>query len=126
MKSKILLINGSPNGVNGQSHQIANSIIDHLSKDIDFELLTLCDNTDEKSWKTKFAWAQGIIFLSGTYWDSWGSPLQVFLEKTTTWETGDLLLGKPAGVIITMHSVGGKSILSRLQGVLNTQGLIIP
>jgi hypothetical protein len=42
------------------------------------------------------------------------------LEGSNTW------LGKPAAILITMHSVGGKEILSRLQGVLSTLGLVIP
>ena len=35
-------------------------------------------------------------------------------------------LGRPAAVVVTMHSVGGKGVLSRLQGVLSTLGLLIP
>jgi hypothetical protein len=31
-----------------------------------------------------------------------------------------------AAAVVTMHSVGGKEVLSRLQGVLSTLGLLIP
>jgi hypothetical protein len=52
--------------------------------------------------------------------------MQKFLEMATKYEASDLFLFKPASVMITMHSVGGKGVLSRLQGVLNTMGLGIP
>jgi chromate reductase len=48
------------------------------------------------------------------------------LEEATVTEGTDLWLGKPCVVGVLMHSVGGKGVLSRLQGVLNTYGLFIP
>lgn len=68
----------------------------------------------------------GFLFVTGTYWDSWGSPLQAFLEASTPLEGDACWFGKPCGVIVTMHSVGGKEISNRLQGVLNSFGLFIP
>ncbi len=76
--------------------------------------------------KEKLNWADGFIFTSGTYWDSWGSPLQKFLEDCTEFEATNVFFNKPASVLISMHSVGGKEVLSRLQGVLSTMGLSIP
>jgi hypothetical protein len=35
-------------------------------------------------------------------------------------------ISKPCAVFILMQSVGGKSVLSRLQGVLSMMGLLIP
>ena len=70
--------------------------------------------------------ARGFIFATGTYWDSWGSPLQRFFEESTSLEGGAVWLGKPAATLVTMHSVGGKGVLSRLQGVLSTLGVLIP
>ena len=70
--------------------------------------------------------ANGIVFVTGTYWDSWGSPLQKFLEDLTPWECSDVWLGKPAAVVVSMQEVGGKAVLSRLQGVLSSLGCIIP
>lgn len=126
MKKRILLINGSSNGSKGQSGTIARAITSELSESNEIKTLTLHDDKDLESWREQLSWAEGFVFLSGTYWDSWGSPLQYFLEQTTDWEVSEVWLGKPAGVIVTMHSVGGKAILSRLQGVLNTLGMIIP
>lgn len=70
--------------------------------------------------------ADGFLFATGTYWDSWGSPLQQFLEQSTRWEGSAVWMGKPAAVMVSMHSVGGKEVLSRLQGVLVTLGCSIP
>jgi chromate reductase len=52
--------------------------------------------------------------------------MQRFLEDSTHLESSNIWLGKPAAVVVTMHSVGGKGIISRLQGVLSTMGLAIP
>ena len=70
--------------------------------------------------------SQGFVFVTGTYWDSWGSPLQKFLENVTDLEGSPAFLGKPAIVMVLNHSVGGKGVLSRLQGVLSTLGCLIP
>ena len=124
-KPKILIINGSVNGDIGQSGMISAKIKLHFTQ-YEMKVLTLNSNDDISTWEEMVSWADGYIFLTGTYWDSWGSPMQKFLEKTTDWEVSSRWLGKPASVIVTMHSVGGKSVLSRLQGVLNTFGLVIP
>ncbi|MBH47900.1 MAG: hypothetical protein CME71_06980 [Halobacteriovorax sp.] len=125
-KKKILIINGSYNGDAGQSALIAQKITSELAKHCEYKTLVLKDSRNMDEWHKLTSWAEGFIFLTGTYWDSWGSPLQSFLEQTTEWETSSRWLGKPAAVIVTMHSVGGKSVLSRLQGVLSTLGLNLP
>jgi chromate reductase len=75
---------------------------------------------------TPLAAADGFLFGTGTHWDSWSSVLQKFLEDATPAEGTALWLGKPAAVVVTEHSVGGKGVLSRLQGVLVTLGCSIP
>ena len=52
--------------------------------------------------------------------------LQKFLEDATPAEGTKLWLGKPAAVVVSEHSVGGKGVLSRLQGVLVTLGCTLP
>ncbi len=125
----ILILNGSPNGrkSNGQK------LIEHLRTELKYKsvkIITLSENKwTQQETKKLFAdieKARGFIFVSGTYWDSWGSPLQSFLEHTTPLEGTPAFLGKPAAVFVLNHSVGGKGVLSRLQGVLCTLGCLIP
>jgi len=70
--------------------------------------------------------ADGFLIGTGTHWDSWSSVLQKFLEDATATEATALWLGKPAAVVVSEHSTGGKGVLSRLQGVLVTLGCSIP
>jgi chromate reductase len=70
--------------------------------------------------------ADGLLIGTGTHWDSWSSVLQKFLEDVTPTEGTALWLGKPAAVVVSEHSTGGKGVLSRLQGVLVTLGCSIP
>jgi len=76
--------------------------------------------------RAALALADGFLFGTGTHWDSWSSVLQNFLEVATPTEGTALWLGKPAAVIVSEHSTGGKGVLSRLQGVLVTFGCSIP
>lgn len=128
---RILICNGSLGGANGNTNVVIEHVLKLLkARNCTYETLELNDLLKKKisptDVKEKFQQAAGVIFTSGTYWDSWGSPLQNFLEVTTEFEGSDIFLGKPAAVFITMHSVGGKGVLSRLQGVLNTLGFLIP
>lgn len=70
--------------------------------------------------------ADGFLFGTGTHWDSWSSVLQKFLEDATPAEGTTLWLGKPAAVVVSEHSTGGKGVLSSLQGVLVTLGCTLP
>lgn len=70
--------------------------------------------------------SDALIFTTGTYWDSWGSPMQQLFEKMTQIEGKRHLLGKPAGAIVTMHSVGGKEVCSRILGNLVGLGCMVP
>ncbi len=81
---------------------------------------------DFASLRPQLAAADAFLIGTGTHWDSWSSVLQKFLEDATPAEGSALWLGKPTAVIVTEHSVGGKGILSRLQGVLVTLGCTLP
>ena len=128
---KILILNGSLTGKSGNTEHLITELRKHFkNRSTSCEVVELNDFMDKKislpELKEKLQEAHGFIFTSGTYWDSWGSPMQYFLEATTEFEASDVFVGKSAAVLITMHAVGGKGVLSRLQGVLNTQGLLIP
>lgn len=130
-RAKILIINGSLGGATGNTATALTQWAEHLSPHTEIEWIHLADhfsnpNRDKARLHSLLQSADGFIFASGTYWDSWGSPLQRFLEQVTEFEGSEIWLGKPAAILITMHSVGGKEVLARLQGVLSTLGLIIP
>ncbi len=122
---RCLVINGSHRGSAGNSAQLI-SAWTVLPVEFEYQILNLVDSTNWQQIEPLLEWAEAMVVVSGTYWDSWGWPLQRFLESATLSEGTDLWLGKPVAVLITMHSVGGKGVLSRLQGVLNTLGAMIP
>ncbi len=145
-KKTICLINGSRCGAKGNSAQISIYLESLIKKELsrfrknhnvhwnsEFVSLNLAERLSfAKSFATdrelqkNLRQADGFVFLTGTYWDSWGSPLQKFFEDMTEFECGELWLNKPATAVVSMHSVGGKEVLSRLIGVLNTLGLWVP
>lgn len=125
---KILVLNGSPSGKKGNSAKFIREVLkkSHVNKHAKFEIVHLADSPYSKSLRKSLTAADAFVFVTGTYWDSWGSPLQKLLEDMTELEGDAAFMGKPAAVCVLKHSVGGKGILSRLQGVLSTFGCLIP
>lgn len=123
---KIVVVNGSIRGREGNCGLLIDRFRECLSPRAELECVHLHDGAPMSEVTQAVKQAHGFIFLTGTYWDSWGSPLQKFLEDATPTEGTEIWLGKPCAVGVLMHSAGGKGVLSRLQGVLNTFGLIIP
>ena len=120
---KVLFLNGSVGGRRGNCAALLDRLRPHFNQRAEVADAVLAEATPAVD---QIAASDAFVFVTGTYWDSWGSPLQKFLEDFTAYETSELWLGKPAAVLVTMHSVGGKGVLSRLQGVLTTWGLQIP
>lgn len=126
-KPLILILNGSPSGARGNCARWAHQIKGLLSGRAKVKLVHLTKGLLKPAdLVTDLEAADGLLVMTGTYWDSWGSPLQRFLEVMTPLESADFLRGKPAAALVLMHSVGGKEVLSRLQGVLSTWGFLIP
>jgi hypothetical protein len=125
--TNIVVLNGSLGAEGGNTHAVLQPLMDCLAERCFVEVIHLAtDCRTSGELEPVLARADGFVFATGTYWDSWGSPLQRFLEQSTHLESSAVWLGKPAAVVVTMHSVGGKGVLSRLQGVLSTLGLLIP
>ena len=83
IKNNILIINGSLGGANGNTNVLIEKASQYLSQyQINFEILHLEEyfKKNQNDLLSKISWADGFIFTTGTYWDSWGSPLQIFLE----------------------------------------------
>jgi chromate reductase len=114
-------VNGSLGGATGNTARALNEITRH------FPSTKACHLAEgQMPSRDDLAKADAYVFSSGVYWDSWGSPLQKFFEHVTPLEGDPCWFGKPAACLVTMHSVGGKEVLSRMQGVLNTFGLYTP
>jgi NAD(P)H-dependent FMN reductase len=123
---KILVLNGSPQGKVGNCAKWIREIQRQAPKNLRIKVVHLAEKKSLRATLGLFGDVDGVIFVTGTYWDSWGSPLQKLFEEMTELEGSAVLLGKPCAVFVLMHSVGGKGILSRLQGVLSTMGFLIP
>ena len=144
-KAKVLIVNGSLGGANGNTAQLIAAIEKSLlALDCVVKCMHLRDQHPESSlpsesksydpidhplmpiWLEHLKWADALVFTTGTYWDSWGSPLQIFFEAMTPTEGLASWLGKPVSCLVTMHSVGGKGVLARMQSVLSSFGALIP
>lgn len=131
-KTKLLIINAALNGNHGNTFQCFKKIEPLLNDHCELQILELknLNHLDSKDYQEviaqKIKASDALYFMTGTYWDSWSSYLQRFLEESTFLEATATLFAKPAGVFTTMHSVSGKEVMSRLQGVLSSQGYLIP
>lgn len=123
---RILALDGSLGGDRGNSSVLLDAAITRLSASATVERAVLARAPGFAVHRPALAAADALVVATGTYWDSWSSRLQHFLEEATPTEGTALWLGKPAAVLVTAHSVGGKGVLSRLQGVLSTFGALIP
>lgn len=125
----LLLLNASLAGETGNTAVALARAARLLRKKATVETFTLANTpVAERMAQAADALARcdGLLIGTGTHWDSWSSVLQEFLEQATPTEGTALWLGKPAAVIVTEHSVGGKAVLSRLHGVLVTLGCAVP
>ena len=127
-RPRLLILNASLNGDTGNTAAFLAEARTHLAPVADLTTLTLAhaNTPDFTTLLPALSSADGFLLGTGTHWDSWSSVLQQFLEAATPAEGTSLWLGKPAAVVVSEHSVGGKGVLSRLQGVLVTLGCIVP
>lgn len=127
-RPRILLLDASRAGPGGNSSRLLALLAPRLSPhaELDSAALSGPQAADFAALAPRLRAADAFVFATGTHWDSWSSALQKFLEDATPAEASDLWLGKPAAVLVTEHSVGGKAVLSRLQGVLVTLGCSLP
>jgi len=124
-KPKILIINASRGRAEGNTAEVLRLAEEELKPHAVVSTVVLGDAGPEDVLK-EIVKADGLVFGTGTYWDSWSHHLQRFLEEATATEGTATWLGKPIAVFVTGHSEGGKRVLSRLQGVLATLGCLIP
>jgi multimeric flavodoxin WrbA len=125
----ILIINGALGGRAGNTFMLLKKIKKMILKthgEVKVKTIHLHPSFSWNSVKRNIKKADCLIFATGTYWDSWGSPMQQLFEKMTSLEGSKYLVGKPACAIVTMHSVGGKEVSSRILGNLVSLGCMVP
>lgn len=122
----VLIVNGSLGGSRGNTAELLALAENHLGAWAQVDYLELCRMPSLDRIMETAHRADAFLFGTGTYWDSWSSCLQMFLEATAHTEGSEVWMGKPAAVVVTAHAVGAKSVLSRLMGVLNAYGMAIP
>ena len=123
MTHKLAVVVAGLGGLEGNGERL----LHHVSLEaFDASLCVLAQRPHFHQHEAVLREADAFLFITGTYWDSWSSYLQRLLEEATPSEATAMWLGKPAAVWVTAHSVGGKGVLSRLQGVLSTFGVLIP
>lgn len=127
-RPRLLLLNASLAGPEGNSGRLLARVAMRLTPHAELFGATLSGPGAQTfaALEPALRATDGVIIATGTHWDSWSSPLQKFLEDATPAEVTNLWLGKPAAVLVSEHSTGGKGVLSRLQGVLVTLGCALP
>lgn len=127
MKKTLLLVNGSIRGTDGNTARLLDEVRRLAEPNVHVREVVLATYIDTvESLADELRRADAIVFGTGVYWSSWGSPLQRFLEIMTVYEATDTILGKPVGVVVTMDSVGGSEVAQRLIGVLSMMGFLTP
>lgn len=128
-KYTISIINGALGGRTGNTFNLIKKLkktVHKIDPDIKVRIIHLHPSFNWPHVRKYLRTSDALIFCTGTYWQSWGSPLQHLFEKMTEVEGKKHVLGKPAGAIVTMHSVGGQEVASRIQGVLCSLGCVLP
>lgn len=124
---RVLLLNGSIRGAESNTGWLLHEAARRLASRADCALLHLAEAMPSVAEvRTQLEQADAIVVGTGTYWTSWGSPLQRFLEVMTPFENTPAFLGKPVAALVTMDSVGGAELAARLLGVFNQLGCLVP
>lgn len=126
-KTRILALDGSLRGAQGNTGRALQHARKLAPKEADIVVLELCDYSDTvEALADELRRADALLVGTGTYWSSWGSPLQRFFEVVTGLECSDAFLGKPVSAVVTMDSVGGVDVGTRLLGAFCTLGCMAP
>jgi chromate reductase len=125
----LLILNGSIRGDDGNCGRVAERAAEYALEHpaVRVSLLTLANPMPSlDAVQLVLESADAILVLSGVYWNSWGSPLQRFLEVATVFENGPAFFGKPVACVVTMDSVGGSDIAARMHAALSGLGCWSP
>ncbi len=128
-QKKILIINGSIRGKQGNSGLLSQMAENFLVNKLATTASIL--NLSEPKPRIREVYdlllgSDGFLIVTGTYWHSWGSPLQRFIEVVTAFENSPAFFGKPLACAVSMDSVGGAEVASRLHAVFAGLGCWSP
>jgi len=127
MTQRLLLLNGSVRGSLGNTAALLERAAEFLPDGWHGEAIALADyGGTVEALAQRLREADALLIGTGTYWGSWGSPLQRFLEVISAYELSPCFLGKPAGAVVSADSVGGLDIAQRLLGSFSLLGCMIP
>ena len=127
MTSRLLLLNGSLRGTEGNTARLLQRAAQSLPSSWQADALCLADYRGTvEALADRLSSADAFLIGSGVYWGSWGSPLQRFLEVISSYELSSCFLGKPAGALISADSVGGLDVAQRLLGAFSLLGCLLP
>ncbi|MFQ3575057.1 MAG: NAD(P)H-dependent oxidoreductase [Cytophagales bacterium] len=126
---RILIVNGSLRGIDGNSFQIAQKAKKMIEEHSDFESLVL-NLAETQDWSfDPLAFLENydaFLVVTGTYWSNIGSLLQRFAEICTSLENSKSFFGKPFASVVTMDSVGGLQVLGQIQLIFSGLGCWMP
>ena len=120
-----MIINGSLRGMVGNSGAVAKQAVQELTSELQQQatVLTLTDAMPTiREVYELLAACDGMLVITGVYWNNWSSPLQRFIEVMTAFENTPAFFGKPVACAVTMDSVGGIEVAARLQAVFGGLG----
>jgi NAD(P)H-dependent FMN reductase len=127
MTSRLLLLNGSLRGSEGNTARLLSRAARSLPETWHADALCLADYRGTvEALAERLSSADAFLIGSGVYWGSWGSPLQRFLEVISSYELSPCFLGKPAGALVSADSVGGLDVAQRVLGAFSLLGCLLP
>lgn len=125
----ILILNGSVRGAAGNSGALTLSAASMLSGQLQCRVSVLTLANPMPAVKAVYELLQscdGLLVTSGVYWNSYGSPLQRFVEVATGFENSPAFFGKPVACALSMDSVGGDDVAARIHAVFSGLGCWSP
>lgn len=125
---QILIINGSTRGMQGNSGALALKAQEWCrAQNTGCTILNLAGPLPSIQQVADLVEAHhALLIISGVYWSNFGSPLQRFIEVMTAWENTPVFFGKPVACALSVDSVGGSDVASRVHGIFSGLGCWSP
>lgn len=125
---KLLIINGSLRGMQGNSGALALKAQEWCRLlNTDCTILNLAGPLPSIQQVADMVEAHSaFLVISGVYWSNFGSPLQRFIEVMTAYENTPVFFGKPVACALSVDSVGGSDVAARIHSIFSGLGCWSP